>query len=62
MTLVENDDEKQRAAAKCDRYGEIGVVQILPDGSLQPLGQSSVCDCDSATLHVLETDSDLSES
>jgi len=54
---VDNND-KQRAAAKCDHCGEIGIVQIWPDGSLQPLGQSTFCDCESSKLQVIETDPD----
>ncbi|MBZ6496651.1 hypothetical protein [Natrinema longum] len=60
MTLVGNDD-KRRAAAECDDCGEIGIVQIWPDGSLQPLGQSNFCDCESPSLAVLETDLDHDE-
>lgn len=61
MTLVGNNDDKQRAAAKCERCGEIGIVQIWPDGDLQPLGQSNFCDCESPALQVLETDLDHDE-
>ncbi|AFO55999.1 MULTISPECIES: hypothetical protein [unclassified Natrinema] len=61
MTLVGTNDEKQRAAAECDGCGSIGIVQIWPDGSLQPLDQSNFCDCDAPTLRVLETDLDHDE-
>ncbi|WP_180841276.1 hypothetical protein [Natrinema sp. YPL30] len=61
MTLVGNNDDKQRAAAKCEQCDEIGIVQIWPDGSLQPLGQSNFCDCASPTLAVLATDLDHDE-
>ncbi|WP_171052321.1 hypothetical protein [Haloterrigena sp. H1] len=53
-----DNNDKQRAAAKCDHCGEIGIVQIWPDGSLQPLGQSTFCDCESSKLQVIETDPD----
>ena len=55
VTAVGNDG-KQRAAAKCDHCGEIGIVRIWPDGNLQPLGQSTFCDCESPELQVIETD------
>ncbi|WP_254530374.1 hypothetical protein [Natrinema gelatinilyticum] len=49
-------DDKQRAAATCKRCGEIGIVQVLSDGSLLPLGQSTFCDCEPPILEVFETD------
>lgn len=58
VTLVGNTDDKHRAAATCTRCGEIAIVQVWPDGTLQPLGQSDFCDCPSSTLRVLETDID----
>ncbi len=58
VTPVANTDEKHRAAATCPRCGEIGIVQVWPDGTLQPLGQSDFCECPSSTLRVLETDAD----
>ena len=56
-----DSDDKRRAAAKCDRCGEIGIVQVWPDGSVQPLGQLDFCDCESPRLEVLETDLDPDE-
>lgn len=53
-----NTDDKRRAVATCEQCGEIGIVQIWPDGTLQPLGRSTFCDCESPTLQVLETDPD----
>ncbi|SEQ06649.1 hypothetical protein SAMN04489841_1204 [Natrinema salaciae] len=61
VTPVGNNDDKQRAAAKCDHCGEIGIVQVRPDGSFQPLGQSDFCDCEPSALQVLETDLDHDE-
>ncbi len=58
---VGNSEDKRRAAAKCDRCGEIGIVQLWPDGSVQPLGQPDFCDCESSELQVLETDFDPDE-
>lgn len=52
------NDDKHRAAAQCERCGEIGIVQVWPDGTLQPLGQSDFCDCAPSRLQVLETDLD----
>jgi len=61
VTLVGNTDDKQRAAATCEHCGEIGIVQIWPDGTLQPLGQTDFCDCASPTLEGLGTDLDHDE-
>lgn len=61
VSLVGTNDGKQRAAAECDGCGTIGIVQIWPDGRLQPLGQSDFCDCDASTLRVLETELDHDE-
>jgi hypothetical protein len=55
VSTVAKDDEKRRAAARCERCGAIGIVQIWPDGTLKPLGQSTICDCEESTLRVLET-------
>jgi hypothetical protein len=53
---VDDNDGKQRVAAKCDCCEEIGIIQIWPDGSLQPLGQSDFCECNSPRLQILEID------
>jgi hypothetical protein len=58
VTLVCEHGEKRRAAAKCERCGAIGIVQVWPDGTLKPLGQSALCECEDGTLRVLETDPD----
>nr|WP_254523674.1 hypothetical protein [Natrinema caseinilyticum] len=54
-------DDEQRAAATCKRCGEIGIVQVLSDDSLLPLGQSTFCDCDQPMLEVFETDPDADD-
>ena len=61
VSQVDNDEDKQRAAAKCAHCGEIGIVQVWPDGSVQPLGQSDFCECEPSTLQVLERDLDPDE-
>ncbi|MDS0478033.1 hypothetical protein [Natrinema sp. 1APR25-10V2] len=58
---MSNDGGKRRAAATCERCGEIGIVEVWPDGALRPLGQSDLCGCDSAALRLLETDLDSDE-
>ncbi len=55
------ENEKRRAAAKCERCGEIGIVQIWPDGQRKPLGQSAFCDCSDPPLRVLEEDLDAGD-
>ncbi len=56
-----DEDEKRRAAAKCECCGEIGIVQIWPDGQRKPLGQSAFCDCSDPPLRVLEEDLDAGD-
>ncbi|WP_121744753.1 hypothetical protein [Natronorubrum halophilum] len=56
MNVVVENGERRRAAAKCERCGAIGIVQIWPDGTHKPLGQTAFCDCGDPTLRVLETD------
>ncbi|WP_306058222.1 hypothetical protein [Natronococcus wangiae] len=58
--MTENGD-KRRAAAKCERCGTIGIIQIWPDGTLKPLGQPDLCDCPDRTLRVLEDDLDADD-
>ncbi|WP_247000648.1 hypothetical protein [Halosolutus gelatinilyticus] len=48
------NDTKRRSAARCSNCGAIGIVQIWPDGRIQPLGQDQLCRCDDGELHVLE--------
>lgn len=55
---VGTNDDKHRAAAQCEGCGEIGIVQVWPDGTLQPLGQSDFCDCAPSRLQVLEAGPD----
>ena len=56
MISVVEHDERRRAAAKCTGCGEIGIVQVWPDGTRQPLGQTDFCDCDDSALRLLEED------
>ncbi|WP_243637808.1 hypothetical protein [Natrarchaeobius oligotrophus] len=48
------DGENERAAARCTRCGEIGIVLVGPDGTFEPIGQPELCSCDGRTLRILE--------
>ncbi len=61
MNSVDDNDEKQRAAARCEQCGAIGIVKRQSDGTLKPLGQPTLCDCPDGTLRVLETDPDTDD-
>lgn len=50
------NDERRRAAAKCERCGTIGIVHIWPDGTYRPVGQTAFCECDDPPLCELEED------
>ncbi|WP_086009976.1 hypothetical protein [Natronolimnohabitans innermongolicus] len=51
--MAENDN-RRRAAVKCERCGTIGIVYVWPDGTRKPLGQSTLCECSEPTLRELE--------
>ncbi|MFC6716122.1 hypothetical protein ACFQGT_12500 [Natrialbaceae archaeon GCM10025810] len=50
------DSNSRKAAAKCLECGEISVVEIEPDGTIVPIGQSELCDCDGRSVRIFEDD------
>ena len=48
--------EKRKAAARCERCGEIYPVKIWTDGTIHPLGSADVCPCDETDLRILGDD------
>jgi len=53
---VDEDGTKKRSAARCTNCGAIGIVQIWPDGTIQPLGQTELCHCVDNEIHILDGD------
>lgn len=58
--MADNDD-RRRAAVKCERCGAIGIAHVWPDGTHRPLGQSAFCECDDPALRELEDDLDADD-
>ncbi len=56
MIGVDEDGTKKRSAARCTNCGAIGIVQIWPDGTIQPLGQTELCHCVDNEIHILDGD------
>ncbi|OVE83270.1 hypothetical protein B2G88_17900 [Natronolimnobius baerhuensis] len=55
VTEMSPGTEKRRAAATCGSCGEIGIVRVWEDGTIQPVGQSSFCGCSTPRIQLLET-------
>ncbi|EMA36662.1 hypothetical protein [Halobiforma nitratireducens] len=47
------DNEKRRAAARCDDCGSIGLVRIWSNGRIEPVGGRDICDCADPDLRIL---------
>jgi hypothetical protein len=48
--------EARRAAVTCVNCGEVQVSHVHPNGTIEPLGRSSICDCDDPKLQIMNGD------
>lgn len=55
-------NDKRKAAAKCLTCGEISAVEVERDGSISPIGQPALCQCDDPDVALLEGNDALDDS